>query len=184
MTLGDGLRQWSQVRAGQHGGAHPSGGDVEVELARRGGPLDDPIELVAGGLGVVVAPGLPSGLIASLHRRTVRTSCLGDVGGLRVGRHGSRLGQFRQRRGQQPEGTTDRCAVDPSYHASLSAGSVRSLVRQGGPMSPEEVARFEAHPAHEAAVALRGWDDGGKAVDLHVAELATYRPLLDSLARS
>lgn len=76
-----------------------------------------------------------------------------------------------------------RCAVDPGYHGTLSAGSVRSLARQGGPMGPDEVARFEAHPAHEAAVALRGWDDGGKVDGLEVPALAAYRDLLTALAR-
>jgi len=76
-----------------------------------------------------------------------------------------------------------RCAVDPAYHDGLSDGSRRSLVRQGGPMAPDEVERFAAHPAHADAVALRGWDDGGKVTDLHVPDLASYRALLDQLAR-
>ncbi|MCU1372597.1 MAG: putative phosphohydrolase [Ilumatobacteraceae bacterium] len=76
-----------------------------------------------------------------------------------------------------------RCAVDPAYHDGLSDGSRRSLVRQGGPMDAEEAARFAAHPAHADAVALRGWDDGGKVEDLDVADLASYRDLLEQLAR-
>lgn len=76
-----------------------------------------------------------------------------------------------------------RCAVDPEYHGSLSDGSRRSLVRQGGPMSPAEVERFASHPAHADAVALRRWDDGGKVEDLEVADLASYRPMLERLAR-
>lgn len=76
-----------------------------------------------------------------------------------------------------------RCAVEPSYHEGLSDGSRRSLVRQGGPMSPAEVERFAAHPAHADAVALRGWDDGGKVEDLDVPDLASYRALLTQLAR-
>lgn len=76
-----------------------------------------------------------------------------------------------------------RCAVDPGYQASLSAGSTRSLARQGGPMTPSEVARFEAHPAHTAAVALRGWDDGGKVDGLEVPPLEAHLPLLERLAR-
>lgn len=76
-----------------------------------------------------------------------------------------------------------RCHIDPGYHDGLSAGSRRSLVRQGGPMSPEEADRFAAHPASADAVALRGWDDGGKVSDLVVPDLASYRPLLDQLAR-
>jgi predicted HD phosphohydrolase len=54
------------------------------------------------------------------------------------------------------------CAVDPGYHATLSEGSVRSLVTQGGPMTADEVARFERHPAHAAAADLRRWDDAGR----------------------
>jgi len=77
-----------------------------------------------------------------------------------------------------------RCAVDPAYAASLSTGSVRSLARQGGPMSAEEVERFERNPAHVDAVRLRGWDDGGKVVDLDVGQLEDYRPLLERLVRS
>lgn len=76
-----------------------------------------------------------------------------------------------------------RCAVDPAYHASLSTGSTRSLVRQGGPMDPEEQARFERNPAHLDAVRLRGWDDAGKDPDLEVPDLGAYRALLDTLAR-
>jgi gamma-butyrobetaine dioxygenase len=76
-----------------------------------------------------------------------------------------------------------RCAVDPAYQAALSAGSTRSLARQGGPMAPEEVVRFEANPAHVAAVALRGWDDGGKVDGLVVAPLREHLPLLRALLR-
>ncbi len=76
-----------------------------------------------------------------------------------------------------------RCAADPAYHDGLSDGSRRSLVRQGGPMSPAEVERFAAHPASVDAVALRGWDDGGKVEDLDVPGLASYRDLLEQLAR-
>lgn len=77
-----------------------------------------------------------------------------------------------------------RCAVDPAYHDGLSAGSAASLVRQGGPMSPDEVASFEARPAHAAAVRLRAWDDGGKVDGLEIPGLATYLPLLERLAAS
>ncbi len=76
-----------------------------------------------------------------------------------------------------------RSAVDPAYHASLSDGSRRSLVVQGGPMDDAEVARFEAHPAHADAVALRGWDDGGKQLDgVDVPGLDAYRDLLARVA--
>ena len=60
------------------------------------------------------------------------------------------------------------CAVDPSYLAVLSPGSVASLERQGGPLSADEVAAFEANPGWEDAVALRRWDDQAKVPDLPV----------------
>ena len=74
-----------------------------------------------------------------------------------------------------------RCAVDPTYHDGLSAGSARSLVRQGGPMSPAELGRFEARPGHADAVALRGWDDGGKVDGLAVAPFDAYAELMGRL---
>lgn len=74
-----------------------------------------------------------------------------------------------------------RVTVDPTYGAALSAGSVASLERQGGPMTPEEVAAFEANPGWEDAVTLRGWDDLAKDLTITVAPLASYRPLLESL---
>jgi predicted HD phosphohydrolase len=53
-------------------------------------------------------------------------------------------------------------AVDPAYHDTLSPVSVRSLRVQGGPMAPDEVAQFDAHPWGRDAVALRRWDDAAK----------------------
>jgi phosphonate degradation associated HDIG domain protein len=76
------------------------------------------------------------------------------------------------------------CAVEPAYHDGLSAGSVRSLQRQGGPMTADEVAAFEGQAGWEAAVALRRWDDGGKVGDLAVPGLRHYEPLLRTLACS
>ncbi len=75
------------------------------------------------------------------------------------------------------------CAVDPSYASGLSPGSVASLARQGGPLSPAEAGAFEQNPGWEAAVALRRWDDLAKVPDLPTPRLPTYLPLLDSLAR-
>ena len=75
------------------------------------------------------------------------------------------------------------CAVEPSYLSGLSAGSVRSLRRQGGPMSAEEVGAFEALTGWSDAVALRRWDDAGKVDGIAVPGLADYEPLLRSLAR-
>jgi gamma-butyrobetaine dioxygenase len=75
-----------------------------------------------------------------------------------------------------------RCAVDPAYHRTLSAGSTASLVRQGGPMSAAEQARFEGHPGHRDAVRLRGWDDAGKDTGaVTVPDLTAHLPLLTRL---
>lgn len=56
-------------------------------------------------------------------------------------------------------------AVDEAYFGQLSPASVRSLEKQGGPMSTAEVAEFGAHPLAEAAVALRRWDEAAKDPD-------------------
>jgi phosphonate degradation associated HDIG domain protein len=75
------------------------------------------------------------------------------------------------------------CAVEPEYHDGLSAGSVASLERQGGPLTADEVTAFEANPGWEGAVALRRWDDEAKVLDLEVAPIESYRSLLDDLSR-
>ena len=74
------------------------------------------------------------------------------------------------------------CAVEAEYRDGLSAGSVASLERQGGPFTAAEVAAFEANPGWRSAVALRRWDDEAKVVDLEVAPIETYRPLLEQLS--
>lgn len=76
------------------------------------------------------------------------------------------------------------CATDPGYRDTLSAGSRRSLQRQGGPLSPGDRAGFEALPGSEAAVRLRRWDDGGKVDGLRVEPLDSYRSLLAGVSRS
>ncbi len=70
------------------------------------------------------------------------------------------------------------CGMKPEYIDGLSAGSVRSLELQGGPMSLTELRVFERNPASAAAVRLRGWDDGGKLDGLQVAPLSAYVEML------
>jgi predicted HD phosphohydrolase len=65
-------------------------------------------------------------------------------------------------------------ATDEGYFGRLSPASVRSLERQGGPMSADEVRQFAAHPLARAAVALRQWDEAAKdpdGTDLPLPEL-------------
>ena len=55
------------------------------------------------------------------------------------------------------------CATDDTYFGHLSSASVNSLEVQGGPMSAEEIAEFEANPYHRDAVKLRTYDDDGRS---------------------
>ena len=76
-----------------------------------------------------------------------------------------------------------RCAKDARYFTMLSPASVRTLRLQGGPMSAEEVARFESERYHREAVLLRRWDDQGKVAGLETPPLEAYAPLIERLAR-
>jgi len=71
-------------------------------------------------------------------------------------------------------------ACDPDYTSKLSPTSVTTLMRQGGPMSPTEVNRFRQHPWHDAALALRKWDDAAKDPD---REGMPISELLETLER-
>jgi phosphonate degradation associated HDIG domain protein len=73
------------------------------------------------------------------------------------------------------------CAVEPDYHAGLSEASQCSLRLQGGPMSQEEVCRFEQEPGFRSAVAVRRWDDQAKVPGLVVPGLDHYRPCLEAV---
>jgi [1-hydroxy-2-(trimethylamino)ethyl]phosphonate dioxygenase len=75
------------------------------------------------------------------------------------------------------------CAVEPAYRATLSFGSERSLMLQGGPMSVEEVEKFRAMPFVEDAVRLRRWDEGAKNPKVITPPLEHYLPILRSLYR-
>ncbi|MFF5210734.1 phosphonate degradation HD-domain oxygenase [Streptosporangium sp. NPDC000396] len=75
------------------------------------------------------------------------------------------------------------CAVDGSYHDLLSEASRYTLGVQGGPMSPREVAEFEAEPYAQDAVRLRRWDDEAKDPGREVPPFTDYAALLHSLIR-
>jgi predicted HD phosphohydrolase len=60
---------------------------------------------------------------------------------------------------------------------------VITLQLQGGPMSADEVERFELLPFSREAVRLRHWDDQGKIAGMGTASLAYYRGLLEALAQ-
>lgn len=73
------------------------------------------------------------------------------------------------------------CTVEPGYFDRLSEASVYTLGVQGGPMTAEEVAAFEAGPYAEGAVALRRWDEAAKDPEADVPGFGHYRGLLAGL---
>jgi len=76
------------------------------------------------------------------------------------------------------------CASEPGYYARLSAESVRTLAVQGGPMTADQVAAFEALPFARDAVAVRRWDDEAKDPAVTPPEFSHFEALLKALARS
>lgn len=73
-------------------------------------------------------------------------------------------------------------ATDPAYFAKLSPASVITLRLQGGPMTTDEVARFETEQFHEEAVRVRQWDDQGKVAGLKTPLLGDFRSLIEQLS--
>jgi [1-hydroxy-2-(trimethylamino)ethyl]phosphonate dioxygenase len=73
------------------------------------------------------------------------------------------------------------CATDATYFTMLSSASVQTLQLQGGPMSADELALFEAESYCNDAVLLRRCDDQGKVMGLRTAGFEHYRALIDLL---
>lgn len=76
------------------------------------------------------------------------------------------------------------CAVEPDYFAGLAPDSVKSLALQGGPMSADEVAAFEALPGYEDAVRLRRYDDRAKVAGLQTPDVAHFMPAVARCVRA
>ena len=76
------------------------------------------------------------------------------------------------------------CVTEPGYFGLLSQESVRTLVLQGGPMTPEQAATFEALPFARDAVAVRRWDDEAKDPAVTPPAFAYFEPLLGDLPRA
>lgn len=71
-----------------------------------------------------------------------------------------------------------RWTVDPEYLAALSPTSVLTLRAQGGPLDRAGVVRFERHPAHADALALRDWDEAAKDPRRVTDAIEAFLPLL------
>jgi gamma-butyrobetaine dioxygenase len=76
------------------------------------------------------------------------------------------------------------CAAEPGYFGLLSPESVRTLALQGGPMTPEQAAAFEALPYACDAVAVRRWDDEAKDPAVTPPGFDHFKALLSSLLSS
>lgn len=66
------------------------------------------------------------------------------------------------------------CATRPGYLKRLSPASVESLALQGGPMSGEEIDRFENAAWHKDALRVRVYDDLGKETGMSHPGLGYY----------
>jgi [1-hydroxy-2-(trimethylamino)ethyl]phosphonate dioxygenase len=73
------------------------------------------------------------------------------------------------------------CTTDPAYFSQLSPASVHTLKLQGGLLSADEVASFEAERGWHDAVVVRRCDDRGKVAGLVTRRMEDYRQLLRSL---
>ncbi len=78
-----------------------------------------------------------------------------------------------------------RClvAIDPHYAECLSPASVHSLALQGGAMTREEAAAFQAQPHADDALQLRRWDESAKLAGRLTPPLAHYLGVLANLLR-
>jgi gamma-butyrobetaine dioxygenase len=76
------------------------------------------------------------------------------------------------------------CAAQAGYLGLLSDESVRTLALQGGPMTAQQAAAFEALPFAQDAVAVRRWDDEAKDPAVTPPEFSHFEALLSTLVRS
>lgn len=72
------------------------------------------------------------------------------------------------------------CCVQPGYHARLSDASKTTLRFQGGPMTPEEAARFEQDDLFRIIIAMRQWDEAAKVPRKVVPPLEAYWPTVEA----
>lgn len=76
------------------------------------------------------------------------------------------------------------CSVDPDYVHQLTPTSLKSFHDQGGIMSDEELAQFQAEPHFEAAIQVRRWDDLAKDSQAIPPDLKHYLPYLHHVCAS
>jgi phosphonate degradation associated HDIG domain protein len=74
-------------------------------------------------------------------------------------------------------------ASEAGYFDLLSEASKLSLRLQGGPMDPEEQAKFGFERFFQEAVALRRYDDEGKVVGMETPDLRYFEPMIERSLR-
>ena len=72
------------------------------------------------------------------------------------------------------------CTVDRIYAESLSLGSTRSWILQGGALDREAREEMERQPWLADALAMRRWDEAAKEPGASVPGLLSYRDLLEA----
>lgn len=75
------------------------------------------------------------------------------------------------------------CAVEPTYRATLSVPSQRSMELQGGAFSAQEAREFASRPYCEQGTRLRRWDDRAKVAGLATPPLDHFLPLVAAACR-
>jgi phosphonate degradation associated HDIG domain protein len=76
------------------------------------------------------------------------------------------------------------CVAKPGYHKKLSEASLKTLAFQGGPMSEEEVERFEADPYHKDYIKMRAWDELAKEENRPLPDIERYKLMAKNHLRS
>ena len=66
----------------------------------------------------------------------------------------------------------------PGYFEKLSEASIKTLAFQGGVMTKEEAAVFEADPLHKLYVQLRRWDEQAKETAKPLPPLDHYKQMM------
>jgi len=69
-------------------------------------------------------------------------------------------------------------AYDVSYYDKLTRASKETLLRQGGPMTIDEIQEFELNTDWEWAIKLRRWDDIAKNPNAVTPPLEAFVPIL------
>jgi len=75
------------------------------------------------------------------------------------------------------------CATDPEYFNKLSEASIHSLSLQGGPMSSDEISKFEENPNLEKIITVRHLDDAGKDPNLETPDFWYFAPKVQNMVK-